>query len=127
MKKSVYSLLIIVAIAILSSCASTKSAKENSPAGDWDYSIKGTPQGDFSGVMTITKTESGFTGQLVSGQGTLPFTSTRYFKEENKVEAEFDYSGMPVVLTGMITGTTMTGTVATSGYEFELTANKKTP
>jgi hypothetical protein len=127
MKKSIYSLFVIFTVALLASCASTKSAKENSPAGDWDYSITGTPQGDFSGIMTITKTDAGYTGQLVSSQGTLPFSSTKYSKEENKVVAEFDYSGMPVLLTGMISGTTMTGTVATSGYEFPLSATKKTP
>ncbi len=127
MKKSIDPLLIICTIAILSSCASTKSVQENSPAGEWEYSIQGTPNGDFSGIMTITKTETGFSGQLASSAGILPFTSTKYFKEENKVEAEFDYSGMPVLLTGMITGTTMTGTVATSGYEFPLSATKKTP
>lgn len=125
MKKTIYALFIISAIAFLSSCASTKSAKGNSPAGLWDYTIQGTPQGDFAGVMTITKTDNGFTGQLATGEGTLPFTSTSYSKEENKLSAEFDYSGMPVSLTGVITGNTMTGTVSTSGYDFPLSATKK--
>ena len=125
MKKSVYSLLIISVIVFLSSCASTKSAKENSPAGLWEYTIQGTPQGDFEGVMTITKTDDGYTGQLATDQGTLPFTSTQYSKEENKISAEFDYSGMPVSLTGVIVGSTMTGTVSTSGYDFPLSATKK--
>lgn len=127
MKKFIYSLFTISTIAFLTSCASTKSAKENSPAGEWEYSIKGTPEGDFTGIMTITKTETGYSGQLGTSQGTLPFSSTKYSKEGNKVEAEFEYSGMPVSLVGTIVGTSMTGTVSTSGYDFPLTANKKTP
>jgi hypothetical protein len=127
MKKTTCFLFVLFSIALLMSCASTKSAKENSPAGEWDYSIKGTPDGDFTGVMTITKTDDGYTGNLATSMGTLPFTATRYLKENNKIEAEFEYSGMPVVLTGVITGPTMTGSVATGNYEFPLTATKKNP
>ena len=76
MKKISTSLFVIMAVAFLAACASTKSAKENSPAGEWEYSIQGTPEGDFSGIMTITKTENGYTGQLGTSQGTLPFPTT---------------------------------------------------
>jgi hypothetical protein len=127
MKKHTHFLVILLTISIATSCASTKSAKKNSPAGAWDYSIKDTPEGDFSGVMTITKTDDGYTGQLAASVGTYTFTSTKYFEEENKIVAEFEYSGMPVLLTGMIVGASMTGTVAAGSYEFPLTANKKTP
>jgi hypothetical protein len=124
MKKSIPFLIFII-FALLSSCASTKSAKENSPAGNWDYAIKGTPEGDFTGIMTITKTETGYTGQMTTSQGTLPFKSTKFISAENRLEAEFEYGGMGVFLIGIIAGTTMTGTVDTQGYEFPLTANKK--
>ncbi len=127
MKKYTSFFLILLSIALFTSCASTKSAKKNSPEGEWDYSIKGTPDGDFTGVMTITKTDNGYTGQLATSMGTLPFTTTKYSKENNKIEAEFEYSGMPVLLTGIITGPTMTGSVATGSYEFPLNANKKNP
>lgn len=127
MKKFTNFFFILLSIALITSCAGTKSSKGNSPAGEWDYSIKGTPDGDFSGVMTITKTDNGYTGQLATSRGNLPFTATRYIKEDNKIEAEFDYSGMAVMLKGIINGASMTGTVATSGYEFPLTANKKNP
>lgn len=75
--------------------------------------------------MTISKTDDGYSGQLATSDGVLPFSRTLYIKDQNKIEAEFDYSGMAVSLVGNITGVTMTGSVTTSGYEFPLSATKK--
>ena len=127
MKTGNHLLFVAMILLLAVACAGTQSAKKNSPLGEWEYTIKGTPQGDFAGTMVITRSDKGYTGKLLSDQGEIPFLSTTYTREANKIEAEFDYTGMPVSLTGVIAGTSITGTVKTSGYEFPLTANKKNP
>ena len=124
MKKSIL-YLTLLSVSFIMSCASVKTAKVVTPEGDWAYIIEGTPQGNFEGVMTISKSGDSFSGQLNSTQGTLPFNTLTYSKGENKVTATFDYSGMPVTLTGVFVENQMTGTVATSGYEFPLKATRK--
>ena len=124
MKKSIL-YVTLLSVSFIMSCASVKTAKVITPEGDWAYIIEGTPQGNFEGVMTISKSGDGFSGQLNSTEGTLPFNTLTYAKGENKVIATFDYSGMPVTLTGVFVENQMTGTVATSGYEFPLKATRK--
>ena len=123
--KSAYPLSTLIFILLITSCASVKTSKVPSPEGDWTYKITGTPQGDYEGVMTFTKTGDAYSGQMVSSQGTIPFSSVAYSKEDKKITATFEYSGMPVTLTATMAESQMTGTVATSGYESPLAAARK--
>lgn len=124
MKKSIL-YFTLLSVSFIMSCASVKTAKVITPEGDWAYTIEGTPQGNFEGVMTISKSGDGFSGQLNSTEGTLPFNTLSYSKEENKITATFNYADMPVTLTGVILENQMTGKVSTSGYEFPLKATRK--
>jgi hypothetical protein len=123
--KHPYTLSVFFVLALLASCATVKTAKTPVPDGDWAYKITGTPQGDYEGVLTLTKTGDTYGGQMTSSEGTIALSSVTYSKEEKKITATFDYSGMPVTLTAVLADNQLTGTVATSGYEFPLSATRK--
>lgn len=120
-----YTLSVFFVLALLASCATVKTSKAPVPDGDWAYKITGTPQGDYEGVLTLTKTGDTYGGQMTSSEGTIALSSVTYSKEEKKITATFDYSGMPVTLTAVMADNQLTGTVATSGYEFPLSATRK--
>ena len=45
------------------------------PAGSWNYTVTGTPQGDFTGEMMVTKNEKGYAAKLSSKDGEIPFNN----------------------------------------------------
>lgn len=118
----IYTLALIL---LLSACATVKTAKIPGPEGEWDYSITGTPNGDYAGVMAITKNESSYTGSLNTSEGSTPLTNLSYKPEEKKLEAEFDYNGMTILLTGLVNGDVFDGTVSTGDYQFPMKGTRK--
>ncbi|NJM24881.1 MAG: hypothetical protein HC859_04540 [Bacteroidia bacterium] len=123
MKRSIYYTLLLCVL--LSACATVKTAKIPGPEGEWDYAITGTPNGDYSGVMAITNANNALAGVLRTSDGDAPLNNLVYKAEEKKLEGEFDYNGMTVVLSGIVEGDAFKGTVSTGGYEFPMTAARK--
>ena len=121
MKKLIFFLLALV----IASCASTKSSKTNSPAGNWDYLIAGTPEGDFKGVMTVTSADKVYNAILKSAQGDLPIVRFTFDKATKKIGGEMDYQGTPVFLDAILAGELMTGTMSAGGTNFPFTATRQ--
>ena len=124
-------LLIVVAAFIWIGCASTKTAttKTTAPeaaasyAGDWDYTVADTPNGDVSGVMVLTKTDAGYEGKMTSDMGELLLNNLKIV--ENKLTATFEVQGMELEVDGTFEGTSYTGTVGLDYNVFPMKATKK--
>lgn len=93
--------------------------------GQWDYSITGTPQGDFSGVMTVEEVNQALTTKLSSNGSDLPIEKFVYDKATKKMSGEFDYSGTPVQMDAVMEGDQITGTMSAGGMAFPFKATRK--
>ncbi len=115
----------ILSLLIFSSCASTKTSKAPSPTGMWDYSITGTPEGDFNGVMTINEVDKMHTAKLALNGGELTIEKFIYNKENKKMSGEFDYQGTPVYFDAVLIENDIDGGVAAGGMTFPFKATRK--
>lgn len=111
---------------VLSSCASTKSASTApSPAGNWDYSITGTPEGNFSGVLVIEQINDTYTAKMTNAAGDLPIEKYTFDKATMKMNGEFDYSGTLVLFDAMMAGDEINGSMTAGGMGFPFKATRK--
>ncbi len=111
---------------VLSSCASTKSASTApSPAGNWDYSITDTPQGNFNGILVIEQVNDTYTAKLTGDTGDLPIQKYAYDKATMKMTGEFDYSGTPVIFDAVMAGDEINGSMSAGGTPFPFKATRK--
>ena len=102
MKK--YTLLLLVAL-LGYGCASVYS-----PAGNWDYLVEGTPQGDVNGTMVLTETDGVYTGKFLSDLGELELENVKYSEEEG-LNCTFYYQGIEFIISGTFVEEAFTGTV----------------
>jgi len=124
-------LLVILAGFIWAGCATTKTAStskttapaEASYAGDWDYTVADTPNGDVSGVMVLTKTEAGYEGKMESDMGELVLNDLTIV--DNKLKATFEVQGMELEVAGTFEGSVYKGTVGLDDNVFPMNATKK--
>jgi hypothetical protein len=115
----------ILSLLIFSSCASTKTSKAPSPTGLWDYTITGTPEGDFNGVMTIGEVDKVPTAKLAVNGSELTIEKFIYDKETKKMSGEFDYNGTPVYFDAVMMEDTIDGGMAAGGGTFPFKATRK--
>ncbi|MBS1558398.1 MAG: hypothetical protein JST69_06680 [Bacteroidetes bacterium] len=114
-------ILAVILIFILASCASL------SPVGKWDYQISGTPQGTFSGVLTVAKKDKKvLSAEMKSDNGNIPFNSFTFDAKTKKSTGDFSYMGMTVYLDAAVTEKEMNGNVATQGMTFPFKSTRKT-
>lgn len=118
-------LYIFVGLLLLSSCASTKTSKAPSPNGTWDYTITGTPEGDFSGVLTISEVDKTLSAKMASNVGDLVIDKYLYNKETMKMSGEFYYSGALVLFDAVLAVDQIDGAMSTSGMNFPFKATRK--
>ncbi len=111
---------------VLSSCATTKpTSKAPSPAGNWDYEITGTPEGNFNGVLVINQINDTYTAKMTSASGDLPIEKYAYDKATMKMSGEFDYSGNLVLFDGLMNVDEINGSMSTGGMSFPFKATRK--
>jgi hypothetical protein len=116
-------LFIVVAALIWAGCAGTKASKESAYIGEWEYLVEDTPNGDVTGVMVISKVESGYEGKLASDMGELLLNNLTIV--EDKLNANFDLQGMQLDMTGTFEGPTFSGNISVDYNSFPMTATKK--
>lgn len=122
MQKFIYLMFVLV----LASCATVKTKKVAiTPAGDWDYTITGTPNGDYAGLLSVVEKENVFSAAMKSNEGELPFTNVVFDKATNILTGNFSYQGTDLVFSATLAGETLTGTVSTGGYGFPFKATRK--
>ena len=116
MKKLIISFLFV---ALLSSCASMV------PAGNWDYAVTGTPQGDYAGVLTVTKLKEGYEAKMTGETGEIKFDKFSYDKKTKKTTGRFYFSGVDIDFAAFVETDKMKGSMATGGTEFPFAATRK--
>ena len=116
-------LLIILTGLICVGCAGTKTSKEAAILGDWEYLVEGTPNGDVTGVMNISKEDDAYVGKLISDMGEVLLNDLSIV--EDKLSANFDIQGMTLNMDGTFEGPQFTGTIAVDYNSFPMTATKK--
>ncbi len=122
MQKFIYLFLVLV----LASCATVKTKQVTvTPVGDWDYTITGTPNGDYAGVLSIVEKESVLAAAMKTNEGELAFNNMSFDKATNIVTGNFNYQGTDLVFNATLAGEAMTGTIAAGGYGFPFKATRK--
>jgi hypothetical protein len=115
MKKAIY---FLVLIALVSSCAP-------GPIGAWNYTVTGTPEGDFAGVMEIAKKENGYSAKMKSRGNETPFNTFQYSDKTKKAEGTFDYSGTPINFQALLDKDQLNGAMSAGGMDFPFKATRK--
>jgi hypothetical protein len=122
MQKIVFVFLVLV----LASCATVKTKQVViTPAGDWDYTITGTPNGDYAGLLAVVEKEKVLSAAMKSNDGELPFTNVVFDKATNILTGKFSYQGTDLVFSATLAGETLTGTVSAGDYGFPFKATRK--
>ena len=123
----------ILALLLVAGCASTKEAVKEPHvlAGAWAYTLD-TPQGVYTGVMTIMEGEEGLSGTILNDDApdqVAPLENVMYDEEMSKLTFSFDggeFGTMKVSQTlteGKLMGMMNVGAY---GVEVSITAAKKT-
>ncbi len=140
-----YKLIYAIAIIILTSCATTKTtstvttAQATTPSiaapastvvstvilGEWDYTVTGTPDGDFKGVLNISSSANTYAAKMISATGEVPVEKFAFVKETNKISGEVPYNGMSVGLDATLAGDQLTGTMFAGGMDFPFSATRR--
>lgn len=117
----------ITFLLLIIACSTIKTSTKVSvtPAGEWEYSVKETPEGDFYGIMTVAQQDKSFSAKLNSNGNDLPFENFTWDDPTKKVGGEFYYSGTSVKLDALLEGDEMTGTMSTSSMSFPFKATRK--
>ncbi len=115
--------LLFAVMFALSSCASTKVAKDpHAPfLGDWEYVVEDLPV-DIDGTMAISKEEGTLKAILLTPMGDVPIQDISI--TEGTLKAEFDAEGNLVELEGKFEGDSYSGYLIVQGSEFVMKAKK---
>lgn len=111
--------LVLVAVA-MASCGSL------SPIGSWDYKITGTPQGDYSGVLVVTKKDKKTLGAVMKSSGNdLPFNHFVFDSKTKKSGGDFTYQGMGINFDATVSKMEMIGNISVEDMSFPFKATRK--
>jgi hypothetical protein len=124
-------IIVMAALVMLAACSTTKTASTASapakitPAGEWDYSIKETPEGDFTGLLSVTEQDKTFSAKMNANGYDMAFEKFNWDEANKAATGEFYYSGMSVFFSAKLEGEEMKGTVSAGGMEFPFLATRK--
>ena len=122
MQKFIYLFTLIM----LTSCATVKTKKiAVTPVGDWDYTLTGTPSGDYSGILSIIEKEKVLAATIKSSEGELPLTNVNFDKATSVITGNLNYQGTILALNATLSGESLAGTISSGGSEFPFKATRK--
>ena len=113
------SFLILCFCLFLAGCASI------TPVGSWDYTVTGTPNGDYAGTLIITKIEKQYAATLNAQGSDLPFKKFSFDPKTMKASGDFDYQGTPILFDATVKENDMSGNMATDEAQFPFKATRK--
>jgi hypothetical protein len=96
-----------------------------SPAGNWNFAITGTPQGDFTGSMEVTKKDAGYAAKLKIADTEAVFERFTFDKKTAKSTGTFYYQSMGVNFDAAVAKEAMDGTVSVQGMSFPFKASRQ--
>ena len=114
----------ILLLTMFSSCATFKSFLEADTGytGDYEFLVKDTPDGDYTGTMTIKKGDNGYRGKLFK-EGT-DYEIFNLQIENNEMTGNYTFQYMDLFLKAKFTGENIAGFIFADGQGFELTGTK---
>ncbi len=113
--------ILILCTLLMAACATKPT-----PAGVWDYSVEGTPEGDVKGVMTIAPNDGkSFAAVMQSNGGELAMDKFVYDEETSKMLGEFIFSGLLVKFDAVQADEEINGAMWVSGIDFPFKATRK--
>ena len=128
----VYAIVFLVAGGLAAGCASTAKMAAPTPAGEWDYTILNTPQGDATGTLMISSDAGAYGGDISSEMlnQVVSMTDVAFQDSTFMFKATFDAGGQLIDTSSRMTlnGDMMKGMMEVAGFgEFEITATRKPP
>lgn len=116
--------LLLTAVLAISSCASTKVAKDPHAQylGEWEYAVEDLPV-DIDGTFVISKVDGVLKGKMVNPMGEVEIEDLTI--EEGVLKSEFDVEGNFIELEGTFTENTYKGFLLVQGGEFRMNMTKK--
>ena len=111
--------IFICTLALAVGCA-TVDSKPDPFVGIWDYELHYLPQGEPLGVMTINKTEDGYSVSL--NENILKDVA---FEDNKLVSGHFIGQGYHVDVKGTFEGNSFEGMIDAEGNTFRMTAVKQ--
>ena len=115
----------LMGLMLLTSFANHSVIAKYDPAGTWEYSVPGVPEGYDRGFMVITEDEEGLLVSIGPSEDYLAPAQDVEFKKKSlsfKVVVEYE----EVVVSGEFDGDQFSGTVSYVEGIFDITAQKKT-
>ncbi len=114
--------LLTVLILALASTVSFAQSGNDALEGTWSYSVE-TPDGTYTGQMVFTKSDDGYTGKLVTTNGSSNMENLKF--EDNEVSFSTEAEGFYVSISGKVDGDSFSGEVAVEDQAFTITAKRE--
>lgn len=115
---------VVLMLTMISSCSIFKSAPKADAgfAGNYEWIVKDTPDGDYTGTMTIKKTENGYAGEIfIMGMG----VKIENMKIENKkMTGNFTFQDMDLDMEAEFAGDAFAGLIYAGDEGYVLTGKK---
>ncbi len=115
-------LSIIAGSLIIISCAASKTSVDPY-SGEWHYTFPTMDGGEMDAIMTINKTETGYSGYLSSEMGSVDLDDLVI--EDGNLTANFDIQGYGFDMKGNFDGETFTGSTTIDGNVIPMNATRK--
>ncbi|WP_163517613.1 hypothetical protein [Gelidibacter japonicus] len=123
MKRS-YVLSVLFFSLLITNCGTSKSAVKVDPyIGAWSLLIEGTPQGNVSAIMMITKNNEGvYSGRVNSDVGEFDLYDVKIM--DNKLSAGFMVQGAEFDIIGNFDDVLFKGYVSGMGEDYPANGNR---
>tara|TARA_B100000949_G_C14070249_1_gene361491 strand:- start:73 stop:471 length:399 start_codon:yes stop_codon:yes gene_type:complete len=114
----------IYLLTMISSCTTFKSFLEADAgyAGNYEFLVKDTPDGDYTGTLTIRKGDNGYEGKLFTEGTNYEILNLQI--ENNKMTGNFTFQYVDLYFQVEFTGENFSGLIFADGQGFELTGTK---
>ena len=114
----------ILLLTMFLSCATFKSFLEADTGytGDYEFLVKDTPDGDYTGTMTIRKVDNDYEGKLFTEGTNYEIFNLQI--ENNEMTGNFTFQYMDLFFEAKFTGDNIAGFIFADGQSFELTGTK---
>lgn len=113
---------IVMMIAFLGSCATTKVV--NDPSGDWDFTVSGTPYGSIKGTMKISGTSGVYVAKMKAMGDELEMNPMKFDPKTGKASGTFFFQGNSVNFEAVHASGSINGNLSAGGADFPFQATK---
>jgi hypothetical protein len=112
-------ILLFAFVCLITGCASVKVA------GNYDFTISGTPYGKMTGVLSITQESAGYKAKLSAMDSEIDFKTFDVDKKSKKVSGVFYFEGNEVNFLATPQENKLEGVMSAAGSNFPFTGTKK--